>query len=604
MHSSFDSTGSTWRWLYRIGFWCVCLGLFGFAVTQEGCSCDNNPTPTDAGPTDTGPTTKGPFPTQIRFVTPVDKSVISGQITIEVEVIDGDGIEEVQFLVNGKNYLVETTRVKDSPADKPRYAVQLATGFQPRGVLNLGVQTLDKRGDKETKAISVTTRERWVAAFGVGQVRQFQVRDDGHLYLRLYRSEENIAQLTNPGPYDKVGSAIVTSSAVGTASWLYRGPGEEFSNFVLDKEGNLFMGSRLSDTGKNRLMAIGKGDPTWTSSIPINPAWETPLGDWSVKGQPGLAGTALIVHLEKPASGPTPVQSVLASFDSGSGKELWRFDGGGAISIIRGPYILSNGTVLIFHRSNAKDAKGFTAEVIAQDGSSAWKQEYVGMSLTVAAYDKASGKAAVGMEKRSGDDVSNAAVVLLDPIAQKLVWRNESGKNWPSQLSFGKDLLFAQRHKDGGNVEVVAIGMSDGKDAWAKEYVKFRIVGLQAIAGDAVYVFTLQLDDFSYATNMVIDRYSNKGDINWKYENKQYEPLNWLISADEQETLWLIVKNIDDSRELLGNKLLTLDKKGQRQYIFFEEARKNQFLFHQGESVLFLTSSDTRDARIHNLIGR
>jgi outer membrane protein assembly factor BamB len=577
----------------------LCLGL----LSQGGCSCDP-PVSTDAGPNETVPETSGPSPTQIRFIQPVAKEIISGQITIEVEVIDGDGVKEVEFWINGKMYRTETGTASTSTKDSPRYSVQVATSFLPRGVMNLQVKTLDKRGDKAEKTIQVQTRERWVAAFGVGHIEQLMIRKDKHIYLRVYRTEGDISRVQNPGPYDQVGSILITANAIGSASWLYRGLGEEFSPMVIDEKNWTYFGSRVTDTGKNRLIALGPGDVKWLPEVPITPKWETDLGDWGVKSAPLVQGEAIWLHLEKPAQGANPAVSVLAKFDRRTGKEVWRYAGTEAFQISRGPFLLDGGVLYFIRRKAGNTGPGFTVDMVDIDGQQVWSKEYADWRLTVTKQDPRTARMYIGVEKRNGTELDSSALLCVDPKGKKECWNRATAKRWFSHLELGDSYLFAVQNPPGSTKEVTAIQLSDGKEVWLKQYDKYTISGIAPIAGDTVYVFAVLLDDFQDPVTMHVDRLDKQKNINWRYENKLYYPIKWRISNDAQQTLWLIVRNIDDSREQLGTKMLALDNKSKRLYLFFEEARKNQFVLHPEPGLLYLTSTDTRDARIHNLIAR
>lgn len=421
MDSRFDCEKQPHTSEFRLlRLWMVTLLATASMLLFHGaCDCGGGESPSDAGETIVVPEKKVSSKTQIRFISPLSNDIISGQITIEAEVIDSDGMERVTFYANDK-VIGQGSITKDSTRDKPRYAVQVATSFLPRGVLSLTVRTADLKGEKAEKTIQVITRERWVAAFGVGTVRQMFIRDDRHIYVRLFRSKDDLARVTNPGPRSKVGAALITSNAVGAASWMYLGAGEDFGEFVVDGKGNAFFGARGLENSQTRLVAIGPGDTKWGPEIPITPKWEVDLKELLVQGKPIRWAESLWVHLVKAAQGGSLTRHFLARFKADDGTEEWRYPSQNSenIEILRGPYLFGKGMILLLTRKSGA-SKGFRAEVVDSSGKQVWSKEYPNVQLNVARWDAKGSKLYIGVEQRESSKVTASSLFCIDPAGKK-----------------------------------------------------------------------------------------------------------------------------------------------------------------------------------------
>lgn len=592
------------RWGRMLQAWGLILFVaLAVTVSHGACDCNGGSNTNDGGVvTETVPEKSVSSITQIRFISPVAKTIISGQITIEAEVIDGDGIDTVQFWANDKSIGVGT-KTRDSTPDSPRYSVQVATSFLPRGILSLTVRTRDLKGDKAEKTIQVTTRERWVAAFGVGTVNQMHIRSDRHIYIRLYRSEDDMSRVLNPGPRDKVGSALVTSNAVGGASWMYLGPNEEFSPFVADETGNLFFGSRASETSKSRFLALGPGNVKWGPEVEIKPKWEVDLKEWIATGQPIRWSQWVWAVIQKPAQGGEPSASALVKMKADDGTEEFRYTGpqGEKMEILRGPYLVDQGSMLLVTRKAGSNT-GFRVELIDPAGKQIWLKAYNNQRLTVVSWDKEKVRLYMGVERREGAEVTASAVLAIDPVGQTEMWRKEFGSSWPQKISQGANNIFVHRDPKGATNEVLSMTKEKGEEVWKKVYDKHVIKGLQGLKDDAVLVFSDYLNEFDEPDQMWVERFSAKGEVNWRHDNKQFTVKSWMFVPQLKDTLYVIVRGITDDVERLGSKLLTLDSRGKRLYLFLDEGRIFQHMAFFPRDSVFLTSRDLRDARVHHII--
>ncbi len=599
--SSEASFGKSWGGLLRV--WSLVLSVaLVLALSHGACNCNGDTNTNDGGATETVPEKTVSSQTQIRFISPEAKTIISGQITIEAEVIDADGMDTVQFWANDKAIGVGT-KTRDSTNDSPRYSVQVATSFLPRGILSLTVRTRDLKGETAEKTIQVTTRERWVAAFGVGTVNQMHIRKDRHIYIRIYRSEDDMSRVLNPGPRDKVGSALVTSNAVGGASWMYLGPNEEFGPFVADETGNLFFGSRTSETGKSRFLALGPGNVKWGPEVEIKPKWEVDLKDWIAQGDPIRWSQWVWTVIQKPAQGGEPSASALVKMKAEDGAEEWRYTGpeGEKMEVLRGPYLVDQGSMLIVTRK-AGSSSGFRVELIDPAGKQIWLKAYNNQRLNVATWDKDKVRLFIGVEQREGTKVTASAVIAIDPVGQSEMWRKEFGSSWPQRISLGQDNIFVHRDPEGATNEVLSMTKEKGDEVWKKVYDRHKVSGLQGIEGDTCFVFVDYLNDFDEPDQMFVERIGPKGDINWRYENKQFSAKRWMFVPQLNDTLYVIVRGITDESERLGSKLLALDSRGKRLYLFLDEGRVFQYMAFFPRDSIFITSRDLRDARVHHLI--
>lgn len=585
----------------------TCALVFTFLVffslaAQEGCTCANNGGGKDGGVPES--TTKTPNPTSIRFVTPQSNEIVSGQIAIEVEVIDKDGIDEVEFHINGKLYRTLDATSRGSTKESPRYSVEVATSFLNRGVINLLVKTVDKKGERLEKAIQVKSRERWVGAFGAGQIRQLEYRSNQQIYLSIHRSEEDLARVENPGPNVRVGSAILTSHVGGVRSWDYREFDHEFGPFSLDSKGRMFLSSRNIENGSSWLVMVGPGELKWSFEVPIKPVWRVPLGEWAAKSKPFPVGDSVWIHLEKPAKASEPSVSAWVQFDTSSGKELKRYTGQAPFQVLRGPYALQSGSFAFVTRKAGKIGTGFEVLILDAQGTPAWQKTYADWRFTESYFEPKKSRLILGVEKRQEQKVTAASVWLLDCSTKKEVWKQSSGTSFSATIAANESFVFVVHNSTGTSKELISYSASDGSIVWKKTFPKHFIAGLKALPWNSLLVFTTALDDFQDPLYMQVESYGIKGQINWTYKNKNYSPQTWLMSKDGEQTLWMLVRNIEDPRKQLGTKLLTLDHNGKRIFLFAEESRSNQFLKHVKKDVLLLTSSDARDIRIHNLIAR
>lgn len=594
------------RFLWWI--WVCLLGMVAgswFVTTLHGCNCSGPTTSPDGGGIEAIPDDppKISSTTQIRFISPQPNEIISGQITLEAEVIDADGMDTVTFWANDSSIGVATL-TRDSTPQSPVYSIQVATSFLPRGVLNLTVRTRDRKGELAEKTIQVTTRERWIAAFGVGQIHQMYIRKDRHIYVRLYRSEDDMARVTNPGPLDKVGSAIVTVNAVGEASWGFLGPGEDFGSFVQDETGNMFFGARASDTGKSRLIAIGPGDTKWGPEIPIKPSWQVDLKDLIVQGTPIRWSRFLWVHAMSPARAGDPSSSTIIRYKSEDGTEEWRYAGptGDSMEIIRGPYLVGQGMMLFLSRRPGSSS-GFRIELIDATGKSVWLQAYNNLQINVVHWDAKAGRLYLGTERREQSKVVASSLSVIDPVTKQEIWRKDFDTRWPQHLSLGNNLVFVSLHPEGNKKELVALQKQDGTETWKKTLERFRVVGIQGTEeDDACLVFADYLDTSDDPEMMVVERYSAQGNVNWRYENKQFTIKSWLFAPNAQNMLWVNTRGIADDGERLGSRLIALNNRGERLYLFMDEGRVFQFVEFFPKDSLFVTSRDVRDVRVHHLI--
>ena len=586
--------------------WIISLFFVAISVLfwQGGCSCGNNGI-IDAGVKEVIPEVKPNFTTRIRFITPLSGEIISGQISIEVEVLDDDGIEKVSFWANDKAIGTKYATTSTSTLASPRYAIDIATSFLPRGILSLTVRTEDKRRAKASKTIQIKTRERWIAAFGVGQVKQLIFRSDQHLYLRVYRSEEDLARVPRLGPNDKIGSSIMTANAIGSSSWIFKGIGQEFSPFALDKLGNMYLGSRISDKGVSKLIAVGSGDPKWSPEVPVAAKWSQDLKEWWVQGAPLPWQKTVWVHLIHPGQASTPAYSAIARFTADIGKEEKRYTGkpNEKIDIVRGPYLIPVAkSSVIFLSRKAGEIVGFDVRLLGSDGTLAWQKKYEGLRISVVHWDKAYRKLFIGVERRDKNGVIASSLICIDPVQRKEIWRSEFEKKWPSKLSSGANNIYVVRNIPGGSKELVAIQRKDGVILWKKDFTSHDIRGILAQPNDTCFIFNILLDSIGDPDRMEIERYNAKGEVTWRYTHQQFFPKYWHFSKEAGNILWLILRNINDPQEQLGNKLLSLDNKGKRRFIFYEEKRHFQFMYFLPKNSLFISSSDIRDARVHHLI--
>jgi hypothetical protein len=576
----------------------------------SGCNCNAVIPQNDGGvPEDKGSDRRENQATQIRFITPHEGEIISGQIEIRAEIIDGDGIKSASFWANEKLIGTVYARTPNSSYAAPHYMVEVATSFLPRGILSLTVQAEDNYGEQASKTIQVRTRERWAATFGVGTIKQIQISSERHLYGNLYRSEEDLSRSPQPGVNDKVGSAIVTANAVGSASWMYLGIGEEFSPFLLDDEHNLFFGSRNQNSGESKLLMLGPGNPKWESNVIVKPQWEISIGQWLVDGRPLRWEQWISVHLSYPASGSDPAHSAIVRYTVGQGREVWRYQGDehNKIQIMRGPYQLNNGGLMfVARKADTQPQDGFFAVVLNRDGEKIWQQNYEQLHLSVAHWHEQNHRLYLGVERREQNEVAIAAMICIDPLKMSECWRSELSKNWMSHIAAGKSHICAIRHVPGGIKELIAIKGSDGEITWRQEYSQHRIAGIYAPDGDTCFVFAVSLDKSSDPEKMQIDRYDGDGKLQWRYEHNQFAPKSdeWFYRKDGNNMLWLLVRNIKDPQEQLGSKLLAFDEQGKRVYLFYDEKRIFQFMDFIAPDSLFVSSKDIRDVRIHHLLAK
>ena len=597
----------------RIFLWVLTIIImtFGAPIWLQGCSCGDKPVVTpDSGPVPEkvaeGP--KFPSKTQIRFIKPIAQDTVSGQITIEAEVLDADGMKEVGFWINNKFITSAVNPKRSSPPNSPRYEAQIATHFLQRGVLSLTVRTEDQTGEFAEKTIQVKTRERWAVPFGAGKVKQMFVSNKRHVYARIYRTQEDLNSFEKLGPYDKVGSAILTASPVGGVSWVYLGFGESFSPFVMDDKGNMYFSSKNNQSGYARFISLGPGQSNWSSSVKAQPRWEKPIEKFRVRGTPVVEGKHVWILMEKDAVAGQPSTSAIACFQTEDGTELWQFAGEGSekIEIMRGPYSVGNGEVLIFTRPPGTTEQIVTARILAPDGKQVWKKKYTSLALTVVAHDPQSKAVYLGIQRWNKDNkVESSAVVYLDTKKRTETWRYELGKSWSDRLVIGKQNLFIRRRPKDGTYEFAAVTRDKGKFVWKMPFTRNREMEILPAKDDQFFIRGIQNNDEHEPGNMLVHKYDAKGKKLWEFSHNNFAPKNWLYIPLQQDMLWLIVRNLKDKSLQLGTRVLALDKAGKRQYIFGEEARHFEYFDFVAPDHLYVSSFDPlRDARIHNLLPR
>ncbi len=583
-------------------FW---LGIVIVGSLQGGCSCDSSGAMDGGTRKEVIPERGGKFEAEIHFVTPKNREIVSGQIDLEVEVRDDDGIKEVAFWVNGLSLARTSRPLNGFPADRPHYRVQVETLFFPRGPITLKAEVTDLFGNKGSAVVQVITRERWAASFGVGHVRQFLVREDRHLYVRFYRSEEDMNNIVKRGPFDKVGSTIFTTNAVGTASWLFMGEGQDFGPFAMDAQHRLFFVSLHSDSGKSRLIALGPGEAGWSPHRKVIPLWTYSLGHWRSQEAPLLLRSGLWLHLRSLASAGKQSYSILAKYDANTGKERWRYCGEKEekIDILASPYLLQDARSLLFVRPHSFK-NGFEIRMLSKDGKLLWRKKFPQLLLHEILRDARDQHFYISVERQEKAKRVATSILCLKPLDGSFCWKNETALSLASKMILGNKLLIASFLNPDGSEFIAGLQISNGKKLWQIPLPLHRVVGLQKAVDDSFFLFAEEIDEEFTPIRMRIERFDAHGRSLWKYLNDQYFPKRWVFSEKEQERLWVIVRNNQDKLERFGSRILALDRQGKRLFLFGQENRQFQQLVFLPSNALYVSSYLRENARVHQLIAK
>ena len=584
-------------WLSVFGVWCLIAIL-------PACTCD--PPDPDKIKKDGG--TKEI--TSLAFIRPKADSIISGQITIEVEVKHPEGVNFVEFLVNGAPLKQVDKPAATSTPDSPRYSAQVATTFLPRGVISLTarVNLRGKNPPKLEKTIQVRSRELWAAAFGVGQVRQIFLRSDQHLYIRLFRSEEDLSRITNPGPRDRVGTTITTTNNAGTLSWGYLGISEDFGPLVIDSGANIYFYSRHLENGTNRLVSIGRGEDSWGPAVEVKPRWYVPLGGLSGKGTPLLDGQGYMwVHLTAKRKEKTPGHDSILRVETGTGKATWRYKGkdGDLFEIVRGPFLANNGEVIFVRRKAESSDPGISVELLKADGTSKWRKDFKDVYVSQAVLSTDKKNLILAVERRVKGQTQSSAVRSLSVADGSENWKRE----WPNSsvgrmLTSDPNIVLLRQFNDGSQ-QATMLQNTDGKPIWAKPLVNRQVTAMTPSVRGGIFLVSGEIDSDRDPVQLIVERFDGAGKELWSYKNKVYFPGTiTTFSKDSQETFWLLARELNDKRLLLGSRLICLDKGGKRRYLFSDEARRFLGMAFFAPNALFLSSIDSRDGRVHKLLAR
>lgn len=590
-----------WR---GFGLWLWLLCLVGGALTHSACDCDGTQVTGDGG--ESVPEKKE-SPLKVTFVTPTSDQIISGQIDIEVEVTGGVGIQDVSFWANGKEVGTVYKQAATSEVGKPHFKVELATYLMERGPLHLKAIVTDINGVPYSETIQVRSRERWVASFGVGTIHQFQVRDDKNLYVRIQRTEEDMRNVPQPTRMIREGAALLTTNPVGTIAWVHIGAEQEFRPFLLGPDGRVFFGAKDINSGVNRFVAFGRGDPKWEQGFEPKPEWEHALAEWTVKGAPTLYQGGLLVHIVLPTKAGRPTQSGIIQLDAGSGRERWRYLGekDEKMEILRGPFQLSDGRALFFTRPSGTSNAGFSMRMLSTAGTQLWSKDYPDKSLTTVIQNPENQYFYVGTEQRKNNEVTGSSVFCVEPSTGNECWQRDTKTSWPEHMALGNKLLIVLRRPVDGTAEVSAMQFSDGQELWKLSYKNHKVIGFEHTSRDSFFVMSQKLDASKDPTALLVECYDAAGKRLWEYEHKQFYPKRWLYSGDQDETFWVIVRNDQDPTERFGTRLIALDKQGERLYLFSEEARRFQQIQFLTPDALYLSSYYVKGgSRIHQLISK
>ncbi len=534
------------------------------------------------------------YATEIIFISPRPGELVSGQIEVEVEVRDLDGIREVEFLVNGKSMEKVDSPKRDLGDGKFRYSAEIAVYLLPQGVLSFTAVVYDRRGERAEKTIQVRTRERWAVSFGVGSVRQLEVRSDGHVYVSIYRTEEDLMRDPSATRYFFVGSSISTVNKIGEASWQFVREREELSLFALDSSGNLYAGSYHSRRG-GELFSVGPGRIDWPSTVKVSPRWKVGVGDYRVAGKPALGIGRVWFHLKTPLRPNSPVRSKVLALSSEKGTEEWSYPPGGVrdMEIASDLYVWRERDLVFLVR------RGGSSSLLSLnwEGRERWKFSLGKGRLLGETWSERRGLL-LAVTEGEGEKFKLTAISVKE---QKVRWEKVFSGEFSRLITTDKRAILLQRIKF-KYYRLVSISLDSGRIEWEEELDSRRVLGLRRGRGDICFTFGVVLDKFGEAVEMELARYGAGGNLTWRYGNKSLYPLDFVFGGVGDVGGWVLVRGLEDSSLTLGTKIVALDVRGRRIYTFSEESRRFEGLLYYRGSLYFSSRDERGQIKVHSII--